>query len=85
MTVQKLDHLLMRRPFVPLKITLDDGEHFYIATQLRALAMDDKLFVGWSKDPFAPPEERRLRIIPVSRVVEAKDVDASRLRRPRGK
>ena len=81
MTVQKLDNLLMRRPFVPMKITLDDGEQFYIATKLRAVAMEDQLFVGWSKDPFAPPEQRRLRIIPVSRLREVKDVDASRLRR----
>jgi hypothetical protein len=81
MTAQELTDLLWREPFVPVQFRLDDGENIVVATPLRAVVSDNKLCVGWSKDPFAPPEKRRLRIIPVERVEEANDIDPKRLRR----
>ncbi|MDB5329813.1 MAG: hypothetical protein JWP03_964 [Phycisphaerales bacterium] len=83
MTAQKLTELLWREPFIPVRFRLDDGENIVIATPLRALVSGEKLYIGWSKDPFAPPEKRRLRVIPVERVEEAKDIDPKRLRRRR--
>ena len=79
MTARNLNDLLVREPFVPLKVTLTDGEHFLIATPLRAVVADDELIVGWSEDPYAPPEKRELRIIPLSRVRRVQNISADQL------
>ena len=82
MTARNLNDLLVRDPFVPLKVILADGEQFFLATPLRAIVSDDELIVGWSKDPYAPPERRELRFIPLSHVRRVQKVSADEL--PRG-
>lgn len=81
MDFKRVHKLLHREPFVPVVVRLDDGEKVVIATPRRAVAFDDQLLVGWSKDPFAPPEKRKLRIIPVARVDAIEDFDLKKLKR----
>ena len=81
MDFDRVVKLLHREPFVPIRVSLNDGERFFIATRFRAIASDGSLLVGWSKDPYAPPEKRKLRIIPVSRVRAIEDWDPKKLKR----
>jgi hypothetical protein len=81
MDASEVARLLHRQPFVPIKCRLDDGEDLVIATPLRAIVSEDKLLVGWSKDPFAPPAERRLRIIAAARVKAIEDENPKSLKR----
>ncbi len=84
MDFDEVANLLHRKPFVPIRAGLDDGEKFVVAAPLRAIVSEGKLLVGWSKDPYVPLELRRLRIIPENRVQTIDDVDPIGLRpRPR--
>ena len=74
MSPKQLEESLFRSPYVPLRISLDDGESFILGTRGRGIVTADKLLVGVSKDPCAPPEERRLRIIQLSRVQSVQTV-----------
>ncbi|HSI32852.1 MAG: hypothetical protein ACAI43_15295 [Phycisphaerae bacterium] len=68
MSPKQLEESIFRTPYVPLRISLDDGESFVLGTPGRGIVTADKLLVGVSSDPCAPPEQRRLRIILLSRV-----------------
>jgi hypothetical protein len=52
-----------------------------IARPHRAHVTWDELIVGVSKDPFAPPEKRKRRFIPLHRVEAIEDVTLAEARR----
>jgi hypothetical protein len=85
MEFDRVSEILHREPFVPVRVRLNDGEKFFIATAHRAIVSEGALMVGWSKDPFAPTQKRKLRIIPVTRVDAIEDIDLKKLKRPRSK
>jgi hypothetical protein len=83
MTAESLADLLFREPAVPVKVRLTDGDSFILAQPHRAHVTRDELIVGVAKDPFAPPEKRRLRFIPLHRVKDIKDVKLPKRSRQR--
>jgi hypothetical protein len=84
MEAEQVANLLFRDPFVPVRVKLTDGDHFVIALPHRAHVTWDELIVGVSKDPFAPPEKRRRRFIPLDKVESIDDISLGRRRSRNG-
>ena len=82
MTAEQVADRLFREPFVPVRVKLSDGDQFVIGMPHRAHVTWDQLIVGVSKDPFAPPEKRRRRFIPLDKVASIDDISLGK-RRPR--
>jgi hypothetical protein len=78
MTAQQLAKSLGRQPFVPIEIKLDNGELILLALRGSAVMTEDRLVIGSAINPYAKPEERKMRVIPIDRVESVKDADVSR-------
>lgn len=75
MTEKQAAAALDRKPYIPVRVELDDGEKFVLAARGRFVLAPDRLFAAVSDDPFAPPTARRFRIIPLNRIHSVEDVD----------
>ena len=68
MTGQQVEAALDREPYIPVRVHLDDGDAFVLAARGRVVVTPEKLLAFVSEDPYAAPEQRRLRVIPFERI-----------------
>ena len=82
MTAEELATTLSRDPFVPVRLDLSDGgKPLVLAARGRALVTLDRLVAMESDDPFAPPEQRRMRVVPLTSIRSVEDLNIQRPRR----